>query len=181
MLKSRFITSPGIAKFRVGLLTIPVLAVFAIAAPTALAVEVSTLYTAQVPLDEEQDNPQALAYEMALAQVLLRVSGSELSADPDLVALMFPDPPSYDRRARGRPPHVGALRRCDGSRPGDVGDLMERFYRNLKSGKSKDMALRSAQLDLIRAARQGGAGSARSLLASFPYFWAPFQLYGDWQ
>jgi hypothetical protein len=95
LLKSRFITSPGIAKFRVGLLTIPVLAVFAIAAPTALAVEVSTLYTAQVPLDEEQDDSQALAYEMALAQVLLRVSGSELSADPDLVALMFPDPPSY--------------------------------------------------------------------------------------
>ena len=95
MLKSRFTTLPGIAKFRAGILTIPVLVVIACAAPAALAVEVATLYTAQVVLDEELDNPQAAAYEMALADVLLRVSGFELSADPEMVALMFPDPPSY--------------------------------------------------------------------------------------
>ncbi len=98
MLKSRFIVLPGVAKYRAGILTILVLAVFAFAAPAALAVELSTLYTAQVALDEEQDNPlamRAMAYEVALADVLLRVSGPELSADPEMIALLFPDPPSY--------------------------------------------------------------------------------------
>ena len=32
------------------------------------AVEVASLYTAQVPLDQEQDDPRAAAYEMALAE-----------------------------------------------------------------------------------------------------------------
>ncbi len=98
MLKSRSIALPGIAKYRAGILTILVLAAFAFAAPAALAVEISTLYTAQVALDEQQDDPvvmQAMAYEAALADVLLRVSGPELSADPEMIALLFPDPPSY--------------------------------------------------------------------------------------
>lgn len=59
------------------------------------AVEVASLYTAQVPLDEEQDDPRAHAYEMALTDVLLRVSGSELAADPEMIALLFPEPQSY--------------------------------------------------------------------------------------
>jgi hypothetical protein len=59
------------------------------------AVEVASLYTAQVPLDPEQDNPRAAAYEMALADVILRVSGSELANDPEMIELLFPDPSSY--------------------------------------------------------------------------------------
>jgi CHAT domain-containing protein/Tfp pilus assembly protein PilF len=52
--------------------------------------------------------------------------------------------------------------------------LMARFYRALKDGASKDEALRSAQLALVR-----GAVKLRS--ASSPYAWAGFQLYGDWR
>ena len=59
------------------------------------AVEVTSLYTAQVLLDQEEDDPRARAYEMALADVLLRVSGSELSADSEMIELLFPNPASY--------------------------------------------------------------------------------------
>jgi hypothetical protein len=59
------------------------------------AVEVASLYTAQVPLDQEEDNPRAAAYELALADVLLRVSGSELATDIEMVELLFPDPAAY--------------------------------------------------------------------------------------
>jgi CHAT domain-containing protein len=48
--------------------------------------------------------------------------------------------------------------------------LMERFYRYLGSGETKDRALRAAQLDLIRSAD-----------ASAPFHWAAFQLVGDWK
>ncbi|HSG40879.1 MAG TPA: CHAT domain-containing protein, partial [Thermoanaerobaculia bacterium] len=49
-------------------------------------------------------------------------------------------------------------------------DLMKRFYSHLKQGRSKDEALRAAQIDLIR--RKGFA---------HPYHWAAFQLTGDWR
>jgi CHAT domain-containing protein len=44
-------------------------------------------------------------------------------------------------------------------------DLMIRFYRNLKMGRSKGEALRQAQLETIRD-------------NGFPFFWAPFVLVG---
>jgi hypothetical protein len=69
--------------------------IWAIVALPAWAVEVASLYTAQVPLDQEEDDPRAAAYEMALADVLLRVSGSELSADREMSELLFPDPADY--------------------------------------------------------------------------------------
>ena len=59
------------------------------------AVEVVTLYTAEVPLDQEADDPRGAAYAAALRQVLLRVSGSELANDEELVALLFPEPRSF--------------------------------------------------------------------------------------
>jgi hypothetical protein len=62
---------------------------------SAGAIEVASLYTAQVPLDQEQDDPRAHAYEMALAQVLLRVSGSGLLNDAELFEAMFPSPAAY--------------------------------------------------------------------------------------
>jgi hypothetical protein len=65
-----------------------------IAAPV-WAVELASLYTAQVPLDPEESDPRAAAYEMALADVLLRVSGSELANDPEMIELLFPEPASY--------------------------------------------------------------------------------------
>jgi len=49
--------------------------------------------------------------------------------------------------------------------------LMTRFYRYLRGGRSKDEALRAAQMDVIRS---GGK-------ASRPFHWAAFELFGDWQ
>jgi CHAT domain-containing protein len=51
-------------------------------------------------------------------------------------------------------------------------ELMKRFYGYLKSGRSKDEALRQAQLDLIKDP------SARY---SHPFHWAAFELIGDWK
>jgi len=49
--------------------------------------------------------------------------------------------------------------------------LMTTFYQYLKGGKSKDDALRFAQLDAIR----GGP------TASNPFNWAAFEMFGDWR
>jgi CHAT domain-containing protein len=51
-----------------------------------------------------------------------------------------------------------------------TGELMKRFYQYLKSGKTKDEALRLAQLDLIH-----------SPVFTQPTHWAAFQLNGDWK
>ena len=75
--------------------TLSAILLMAIATLPVFAVEVTSLYTAQVLLDEEEENPRALAYRMALDDVLLRVSGSELTADPERVDLLFPTPASY--------------------------------------------------------------------------------------
>ena len=48
--------------------------------------------------------------------------------------------------------------------------LMKRFYGYLKAGQTKDAALRQAQVDLIRGSE-----------ASHPFYWAAFQLNGDWR
>lgn len=50
--------------------------------------------------------------------------------------------------------------------------LMKRFYTHLRQGKTKDEALRSAQLDLIRSGE---------VELPHPYHWAGFALYGDWK
>ena len=61
--------------------------------------------------------------------------------------------------------------------------LMQRFYHHLSVGLSTDMALRQAQLDLIEAPLVVPeiTGSERPLDARHPFFWAAFQLNGDWQ
>ena len=73
------------------------LALLLLAAVTwpAWSVEVASLYTAQVPFDQEQRDPRASAYKMALADVLLRVSGTELGNDPEMISLLFPEPSAY--------------------------------------------------------------------------------------
>lgn len=64
-------------------------------APSAYAVDVPTLYTAQVPLDEESDSPREDAYKAALVLVLARVSGSQLSGNEDAIDELFPVPAAY--------------------------------------------------------------------------------------
>jgi len=63
--------------------------------PPAAAVEVVSLYTAEVPLDAQASNPREDAYRMALYDVLLRVSGPVLANDTELVDVLFPSPAAY--------------------------------------------------------------------------------------
>ncbi len=59
-------------------------------------------------------------------------------------------------------------------------ELMRHFYANLEAGLAKDEALRAAQLAFIRGQREAdGSRAARDL--SDPFYWAAFQLYGDWK
>lgn len=62
-------------------------------------------------------------------------------------------------------------------------ELMVRFYKHLKAGKTKDEALRAAQIELIRGPIEitNEKGEVEFVDASAPYYWAAFQLYGDWQ
>lgn len=64
-------------------------------ASTAAAVEVATLYTADVAVNNEAEDPRKDAYERALRKVLLRVSGSGLSRNPAAIAELFGEPASY--------------------------------------------------------------------------------------
>lgn len=59
------------------------------------AVDVPTLYTAEVALDEGSDNPRDDAYKAALIEVLTRVSGSLLSNDEEAIDELFPVPAAY--------------------------------------------------------------------------------------
>ncbi len=61
----------------------------------AHAVEVPTLYSAEVLLDAEADNPREEAYKAALIEVLMRVSGSALAANETAIDEMFPVPAAY--------------------------------------------------------------------------------------
>jgi hypothetical protein len=63
-----------------------------IAFAQAHAAEVTSLYTAQVPFDQNERDPRAAAYDEALRQVLMRVSGPDLANDPALYESLFPDP-----------------------------------------------------------------------------------------
>ena len=62
-------------------------------------------------------------------------------------------------------------------------ELMARFHRHLASGLDKDEALRAAQIELIRKPVRitTPAGQVVEIDASAPFFWAAFQLFGDWK
>lgn len=61
----------------------------------AAAVEVPTLYTAEVPFDRGAKDPRNDAYQAALVHILLRVSGPALAENELAVAELFPNPASY--------------------------------------------------------------------------------------
>jgi CHAT domain-containing protein len=62
-------------------------------------------------------------------------------------------------------------------------ELMARFHRHYAAGLSKDKALRQAQIELIRKPMRItiAAGQAADTVVSAPFFWAAFQLFGDWR
>jgi CHAT domain-containing protein len=57
--------------------------------------------------------------------------------------------------------------------------LMKGFYGYLKAGKAKADALRMAQIDLIKA--KAGTQTLGRAPISHPFYWAAFQLIGDWR
>jgi hypothetical protein len=61
----------------------------------AFAAETASLYTAEVPFDQQAKDARAQAYDAALKQVLTRVSGPGLAGDPALYESLFPDPSRY--------------------------------------------------------------------------------------
>ncbi len=63
--------------------------------PPATAVEVPTLYTAEVAVDTRAKDPRGDAYRAALVEILYRVSGPELAGNPEAVEELFPRPASY--------------------------------------------------------------------------------------
>jgi CHAT domain-containing protein len=62
-------------------------------------------------------------------------------------------------------------------------ELMTRFHRHYAAGLSKDEALRQAQIELIRKPIQITIVNGQTVEtdASAPFFWAAFQLFGDWR
>ena len=62
-------------------------------------------------------------------------------------------------------------------------ELMARFHRHLAAGLPKDQALRAAQLELIRAPVKitTAQGQTLEMDASAPFYWAAFELFGDWK
>ncbi|MDH5619995.1 MAG: DUF2066 domain-containing protein [Gammaproteobacteria bacterium] len=59
------------------------------------AVEVPSLYTAEVPYNRDARDPRAAAYETALKEILMRVSGSDLARNDAAVKELFPRPESF--------------------------------------------------------------------------------------
>jgi CHAT domain-containing protein len=61
--------------------------------------------------------------------------------------------------------------------------LMEHFYRNRRSGLSKALALKEAQISLLKGqvASEGQGTTQMGATHAHPYFWAPFILMGNWQ
>jgi len=62
-------------------------------------------------------------------------------------------------------------------------ELMARLHRHYAAGLSKDEALRQAQIELIRQPIRITTAEGRTVEmdASAPFFWAAFQLFGDWR
>jgi CHAT domain-containing protein len=62
-------------------------------------------------------------------------------------------------------------------------ELMARFHRHYAAGLAKDEALRQAQIELIRHPVRitTAQGQMVETDASAPFFWAAFQVFGDWR
>ena len=71
------------------------LAVLVLVSGSAFAIEIPTLYTAEVTLDPEEEDPRAAAYRRGLWEIVVRVTGSELSEDAQLLEDLFPNPARY--------------------------------------------------------------------------------------
>ncbi|MGH8223274.1 MAG: DUF2066 domain-containing protein, partial [Woeseiaceae bacterium] len=71
------------------------LAIAALGAQPAPAYEVPDLYTARVPLDPVDPQSRNNAYDAALDQILVRITGSPEAANSPLLEELFPNPSRY--------------------------------------------------------------------------------------
>lgn len=61
----------------------------------AAAVEMTSLYSVQVPLDPNDPDSRNFAYQAALTEVLVRVTGTTAVVDSEEIAALFPNPARY--------------------------------------------------------------------------------------
>ena len=87
----------GFGRGSAGLERVPLLcaALLLVAAVPGAAVEVPSLYTAQVPLDPRDPNARRDAYDRALSQVVVRITGTRDALAPGDLDGLFPDPARY--------------------------------------------------------------------------------------
>lgn len=71
--------------------------------PRANAVEMDSLYTVEVPIDPSDTNAQRNAYQAALTEVLIRVTGSMDTAVSEEFAILFPNPARFVQQYRPGP------------------------------------------------------------------------------
>lgn len=134
-----------------------VLLLFLAPIPPAYAVDVETLFSVEVTLDDEAEDSRDVAYKTALIEILTRVSGSELSTNEEAIDELFPVPSAYVTQFR-----LGA-----------EGALRVSF-----DGKAIEAALRNAgqivwgrdrPLTLIWLAVDWGQGEREIIAAGEPY------------
>jgi uncharacterized protein len=63
--------------------------------PGAHGLEMTSLYSVQVPLEQGEADEHTTAYRKALTEVLVRVIGSTAEAESDEIALLFPNPSQF--------------------------------------------------------------------------------------
>jgi hypothetical protein len=61
----------------------------------ALGVEMGSLYTVQVPFDQQDPDARKNAYARAIGEVLIRVTGSEDAVESEVLQSLFPNPGRY--------------------------------------------------------------------------------------
>jgi hypothetical protein len=61
-------------------------------APMALAVEMPSLYTVEVPFEPSEPDAQSTAFRAALTEVLIRVTGTTAVVESEEIAALFPNP-----------------------------------------------------------------------------------------
>jgi hypothetical protein len=71
------------------------LAGLALTVDDSVAIEMPALYTVEVELDEDEDDPRAAAYERAIWEVVVRITGKELSENAPILEDLFPDPSRF--------------------------------------------------------------------------------------
>jgi uncharacterized protein len=75
--------------------TIALLATLFIAVGEVAAAEAPSLYTARVPVNPNDPRSRERAYDAALSQILLRITGSKNTVRPEQIKEWFPNPDRY--------------------------------------------------------------------------------------